>query len=93
MRASKIGEQNLSKTQKEWGFNMLNLKMYWIYLIVAASVGSGYGAGVALSPSNSELTAAIEQAQASARNCVPPTTRDDVIWKSGKFNNTRGEGF
>ncbi len=49
---------------------MMNIKSIWLYTALAACFGVGYGAGVAMSPSQSDLAQAINQAQqASMQNC------------------------
>jgi hypothetical protein len=50
---------------------MMNIKTIWFYTALAACLGGGYGAGVAVSPSQNELAQALKAAQiASLNSCT-----------------------
>ncbi len=70
----------------------MNIKTAWLYTALAACLGGGYGAGVAVSPSQNELANALKQAQiASMRVCEP--TEADIRFRSGVVRNSKPKTY
>lgn len=70
---------------------MMNIEKTWFYAALAASLGGGFGAGVAVSPSKSDM----EQARAynNSRPCICEETDDDREFRRTKPQNTPGKDF
>lgn len=93
MRLERNGGRFLLPAHKQGGSEMINIKTFWFYLALAASVGGGYGIRAATAPSHAEMEEAVMQAKHGAfrGNCAMSDAERD--WKKGKIQNSQTRGY